>query len=140
MSGYLLDTDTITLAQFGHAILIARLAKHSDSEIHISVVSIQEQMRGWLGRFKKLNTVARIADWNDRFVCRIFPVWKKYPVLALPEPAILRFENLRSQRLNVGMMDLRLAAVALENGMSMVTRNVSDFRRVPGLGVEDWTI
>lgn len=115
------------------------LARTTIRKFHLSVVSIQEQMRGWLGRFKKLNTTSKLADWNDRFVNRIFPVWKKYPMLAFPEPAILRFEHLRSLRLNIGLMDLRLAATALENGLTMVTRNVSDFRPVPGLTVDDWS-
>jgi tRNA(fMet)-specific endonuclease VapC len=52
----------------------------------------------------------------------------------------LRFEQLRSMRLHVGLMDLRIAAIALENGMTVVTRNQSDFKRVPGLTIEDWSV
>lgn len=36
-------------------------------------------------------------------------------------------------------MDLRIAAVALTNDATLITGNLSDFRRVPGLRVEDWT-
>jgi tRNA(fMet)-specific endonuclease VapC len=37
-------------------------------------------------------------------------------------------------------MDLRIAAVALTRNMSVLTRNLVDFERVPGLTVEDWTV
>jgi tRNA(fMet)-specific endonuclease VapC len=137
---FLLDTDTISLAQFGNATVLARMATHLDSEIQLSVVSLQEQMLGWLGRFGKLTAAPQLADWYDRFVHRIFPVWKRYTVLPFPEPAILRFETLRSLRLNVGLMDLRIAALALQNGLTVVTRNRVDFGRVPGLASEDWSV
>jgi type 1 glutamine amidotransferase len=43
-------------------------------------------------------------------------------------------------RLNVGMMDLRLGAIALENNLTVVTRNGRDFARVPGVQTEDWSL
>ena len=36
--------------------------------------------------------------------------------------------------------DLRLGAVALENNLTVVTRNVRDFNRVPGVRTEDWSV
>ena len=70
----------------------------------------------------------------------MFPVWKQFPLLAFPESAILRFEQLVALRLNVGKMDLRIAAIALEYGAVVVTRNQRDFGRVPSLMIEDWTV
>jgi tRNA(fMet)-specific endonuclease VapC len=40
--------------------------------------------------------------------------------------------------LNVRKMDLRIAAIVLEAGGTLVSRNLRDFRRVPNLVVEDW--
>jgi len=36
-------------------------------------------------------------------------------------------------------MDLKIAALALELDATVVTNNIRDFSRVPGLKVEDWS-
>jgi tRNA(fMet)-specific endonuclease VapC len=140
MSRYLLDTDTISLAQFGHSAVLGHLAAHPALDVAIAALSIQEQMEGWLGRLSRLTTPPLLADWYDRLANRMFPFWKGFTVLGFPEPAILRFTHLKSLRLNVGAMDLRIAAVALDNGLTVVTLNRRDFGRVPGLTSDDWSV
>ena len=56
------------------------------------------------------------------------------------EAALDDADRLFRLRLNVGRMDLKIAAVALEIGAVVVTDNLRDFGRVPGLDVEDWTV
>lgn len=140
MSRFLLDTDTITLAQFGHATVVATLTHHAMADIAIPVISIQEQMRGWLSRLPRLTAPPQIGDWYDRLAYRMFPIWRLYPLVSFSEPAMLRFDQLRLLKLNVGPMDLRIAAIALEQGSTIVTRNRRDFGRIPGLSMVDWSV
>lgn len=46
--------------------------------------------------------------------------------------------SLNAQGAPIGAYDLLLAACALRRGMVIVTKNVREFERVGGLGLEDW--
>jgi tRNA(fMet)-specific endonuclease VapC len=60
-------------------------------------------------------------------------------VLPLSLAALSHHALLIRQRLYVGSNDLKIAVTALENNATVVTRNLRDFGRVPGLVCEDWT-
>ena len=136
---FLLDTDSLTLIQQKHPKVIERAASFPAMAVFVSAISLQEQMKGWLGRLGRLSDRAKIASWYDSLVTRLFPVWQQFPLLSFSESAIARFEHLRSLKLNIGAMDLRIAAIALEYSYSVVTRNATDFGKVPGLAVVDWS-
>jgi tRNA(fMet)-specific endonuclease VapC len=140
MSRFLLDTDTLSLLQQGNATVLQRVNSHPIADIAISVISIQEQMQGSLIAISRARTRQQLALAYDRLMSRYLPLWFRFTVLSFPKSVILRFEHLRSLRLNVGSMDLRIAAVALENGLTVVTRNRRDFGRVPGLASDDWSV
>ncbi len=55
-------------------------------------------------------------------------------------PAIARYNQLLASKLGVRKMDLRIAAITLENNAILVTRNIRDFQRVPNLIIEDWSV
>ena len=50
------------------------------------------------------------------------------------------FETLVAPRLRIASMDLRIAAIALSRNLILLTRNVRDFARVPGLLTENRTV
>jgi tRNA(fMet)-specific endonuclease VapC len=58
--------------------------------------------------------------------------------LPLTEAAGNRFETLRKQRIRIGTQDLKIASIALEAGALLLSANLRDFERVPGLRVENW--
>jgi len=46
---------------------------------------------------------------------------------------------MRTQKVRVATMDLRIAAIAISNNLVLLTRNTGDFSKVPNLIIEDWT-
>jgi tRNA(fMet)-specific endonuclease VapC len=140
MSLFLLDTDLLSLLEQGHPLVLQHVNSHPVSDIALSAISIQEQMQGFLASSSRARNRQQIGHAFDMLVARLLPAWNRFEVLSFPETAILRIEQLRSQRLNVGLMDLRIAAVALENNLTVVTRNQRDFGRIPGLATADWSV
>ena len=56
------------------------------------------------------------------------------------EQAQTVFQRLRAQRLRIGTLDLRIAAIALSREATLVTRNRQDFAGIPTLNIEDWSL
>lgn len=65
-----------------------------------------------------------------------------YPTYALDSPAAdragLLHGSLLARETAVGVMDVLIAAVALEQGVPVLTRNRKDFGRIPGLPLETY--
>ena len=60
-------------------------------------------------------------------------------MLPFDDVASAAFDDLTARRVRVGTMDLRIASIALSRGLVLLTRNLGDFGKVPGLATEDWT-
>jgi tRNA(fMet)-specific endonuclease VapC len=138
MTLYVLDTDTLSLAQRSHPQVSRRIDAVDPSQLAITVMSVEEQLSGWytmLRRAKQPNKLARVYQRLAETVTNL----GHWTILPFTEAAINRYTGLRSQKLNVGKMDLSIAAIVLEHGGVLVTRNARDFRRIPGLVLEDWS-
>ena len=138
---YLLDTDHISLiarkSVEGQKIY-ARLSAFSPDDIAVSIISYEEQMRGWLAEVAAARTVDK---QKPKYVelARMLQYYCATPILPFDDAAIVAFQNLWLQHLRVGTMDLKIAAIAIANNAVLLTRNLSDFGKVPGLRVEDWS-
>jgi tRNA(fMet)-specific endonuclease VapC len=138
----ILDTDHMSLLEWsaaqGSARLRARLATLQPAEVVTTIISYEEQVRGWMAYLARLRSVTQQVDAYRRLhqqldnYCRI-------PVLAFDAPAAVVFQRLRRARLRMGTMDLKIAAIVLSREATLLSRNLADFGRVPGLQVEDWT-
>ena len=96
-------------------------------------------MRGWLAyvaRSKTLNQqiqgYAKLHSLLEDFTSR--------PVLDFDQDAAAEFERLIRLKPRLGTMDLRIAAITLANNALLLSKNLTDFRKVAGLRVDDWTI
>ena len=140
---YLLDTDHLVILQRQQGAefhtLSTRIAQHARADLGFSLVSFHEQVLGchtFIARAKKPSELER----GYRMLGRVLQDFAKAPVVPFDAPVIAAFESLRRQRLKVATMDLRIAATAVHHQLTLVTRNLKDFQRVPGLLIEDWTV
>jgi len=116
-----------------------KVAVTSPADLATTVINVEEQLSGWYALLRSTTQPNQVARAYQRLADAI-PFLARFTILPFPEPAQLRFQHLMSLRLNIGRMDLRMAAIALEHAATVVTRNVRDFRRVPGLVIEDWSV
>ena len=140
MAVYLLDTDTLTLHQHGHPLVTARVVAHARTGVvGLTVEGVEEQVTGWLASVRKARTPADRAK-ASRFGARLVGSWSGFTVVPTAVAAVAVHEQLVRLRLNIGKGDLRIAAVALDFGATLVTRNRRDFARVPNLPLTDWSV
>jgi tRNA(fMet)-specific endonuclease VapC len=45
---------------------------------------------------------------------------------------------MRAAGQQIKTMDLQIAAIALAHGLRVVTHDIADFGRIPGIDMEDW--
>jgi tRNA(fMet)-specific endonuclease VapC len=55
------------------------------------------------------------------------------------ENAAETYKNLKSQKIRIGTMDLKIASIAISQRAILISRNLKDFEEVPNLVVKDWT-
>lgn len=128
----MLDTDVcIYLIKEHPPSILERFAAHVVGDIGVSVITIAELEY----RISKSSRPARNREALDQFVSPL-------EVASFDRRATAAYGNLRSslerKGQSIGSMDLLIAAHALSLGVRLITHNVREFGRVPGLTVEDW--
>lgn len=130
---WLLDTNTCSYVlkrQFG---LAERLQTHSPAELHVCAITLGEARAG----AQKSPAAARLLEaWA--FFLRPF----EDRILAFDKDAANAYGDIRAHLEREGTMigdrDCMIAAIAQCHDLAVVTANVGEFGRVPGLVVEDW--
>ena len=131
---YLLDTNVCIGCLRGRNVLLRqRVLARPIADIRLCSVVKAELIGGTLRSRRPSADRAKV----DAFV---------KPYVSLPfddaeadEFARLRF-HLESLGTPIGPYDLQIASIALVHKLTVVTHNLAEFNRVPGLTVEDWEV
>jgi tRNA(fMet)-specific endonuclease VapC len=138
----ILDTDHMSVLerreQPAVSHLLNRLAELSPSEVATTVISYEEQMRGWMAYLARARSMAQQIIAYGRLLSHL-ENYRRIPVLGFDEAAATEFQRLRRSRLRLGTMDLKIAAIVVSRDAILLSRNLGDFNQIPDLHVEDWT-
>lgn len=137
---YILDTDHLSILERGGdpaQRLRQRLSNVDPTQVAVTVISYEEQTRGWLSYIQKAKNIKQQAQ-AYRQLKQQLQNYCKMPMLEFDRVAIQEFQRLRKEYRRLGTMDLKIAAIALVNKATLLTRNDRDFGQIAGLSIEDW--
>jgi tRNA(fMet)-specific endonuclease VapC len=134
MPRYMLDTDTCSyIMRRSPDAVVKRLAKVPVDDVCISVITKSELLFGVEVSPKRRQDEAAL----DAFL-------RYLEVLDFPDKASSHYAKIRadlkSRGAMIGASDLLIAAHARSLGLTLITNNTKEFRRVRGLSIENWTI
>ncbi len=136
-----LDTDHMSLLEWGSeaaGALREHLADVPPDQVATTIISFEEQMRGWMAFIARAKSTNRQLHAYQR-LGRHLENYRQIPVLLFDEAANDELLHLRRSRVRLGSMDMKIASIALSRDATLLSRNLTDFVKVPGLKVEDWT-
>jgi tRNA(fMet)-specific endonuclease VapC len=140
---YVLDSDHLSILQRqqGHEFenLAQRCATRRPIDFFVTIVSFHEQFNGWTKYIARAHDSSRLVRGYAELES-VVDKFSRAQVLPFSEAAADVYDELRNQKVRVGAMDLRIAAIAIANHMTLLTRNAVDFERIPRLNFADWTL
>jgi tRNA(fMet)-specific endonuclease VapC len=143
MTHYVLDTDHLSVLQRrtepAYSKLSEKLELHSPDLIFTTIISFQEQFQGWMAFLNQAKTAEKLITAYAKLesLLKLFSVSQ---ILSFDDAANEETENLRREHIRIGTMDLRIAGIVLSQNAVLLTRNSSDFSKVPNLRIDDWTV
>jgi tRNA(fMet)-specific endonuclease VapC len=130
---WLLDTNTCSYVLKRRFGLAERLKTLSPADLHVCAITVAEARAGALRSPTPDRLLAAWEYFLQPFEERILP---------FDNDAALAYGDIRAHLEANGNMigdrDCMIAAIARCHGFTVVTANLSEFLRVPGLAAEDW--
>ncbi len=139
MKLYLFDTDIAGFVQSEYPKVVALMDALDDEDTFATtIVTFGEDLSGWLPACRRAPDGAARAQAYKRLLDGL-DFYREMIVIPFDEVAANIFNQLKAQKIRIGTNDLAIAAITLSVNGILVTRNLVDFQRVPGLLIEDWT-
>lgn len=129
---YLLDTNICIYALKGkYPRLTEKLMSIHPDKVKVSAVTVFELEYG-----------AAKSNWADRSREKMRRFLSSFEILSFSDEdaiscGILRAE-LTAHGTPIGAYDIMIASQGIARNLTVVTHNVSEFQRVPGIQIEDW--
>jgi tRNA(fMet)-specific endonuclease VapC len=108
-----------------------------------TVITFKEVLNGWMARINQAKPGDNFGELYTR-LHRSIDYFKQTEILNFDSAADAAFRSLLKQNPPLRKVrlerDLRIAAIALSQNATVVTRNYRDFELVPGLKLINWTL
>ncbi|MDP2431180.1 MAG: type II toxin-antitoxin system VapC family toxin [Gallionella sp.] len=128
---FLLDTNAVIAVMKGNSAVMGQARRVGRAELQLCA-PVEAEL--WFGVYK-----SKRQEENREALLTLLS-W--LPSLPFSGEATRLFGEIRATLARegkpVGPYDLQIAAVALAHDLTVVTDNISEFSRIPGLKVENW--
>lgn len=134
------DSDVLSLAWLNKEPYASHMLAIDEKDRGIPVTVAEELLRGRLDQIRKAESGRSKINLTAAY--DFFEITLKALRGGVYLPFTFAAENLvaswKLARIRVKPMDMRIAAIAIDHGATLVTRNARDFRLIPGLSLDVW--
>ena len=125
---YVLDTNHITVLGYSspESFRLVQRLNNSGEEIVSTVITLEEQMRGWLATISRTRDVSQQILAYDRLNTRT-QFFAKWVLLPWSEVAADLFKQFRKEGVRVGTSDLKNASITIASNGTLLSRNLKIF-------------
>ena len=102
-----------------------------------TVVNAQEITEGWCALINRQPPGDRQVKVYEQFKHSL-ELMMELTLLPFDVASSALFHELQPAHRHIGTMDLKIAAICLTHDTLLLSRNLVDFEKVPGLRVENW--
>jgi len=128
---YLLDTNICAYFLNGKYDLETKIDEVGFENCFVSEITIAEMKYGVAKSTQKEKNIKTLETFQAKF--DILPIFPALDIYATEKA------RLKTKGKILDDFDLLIGSTAIFNNLTLVTKNISDFERLDGIVIEDWT-